>query len=622
MKKFSRYRDGIDGGILDDGRIRVLLLGVIFLLAFGVIIWRCIFLQLYRGKEYRKLVSRQSEKLVRIPGWRGRIYSSDNILFAGNRTTCDLYFIPAEMHRGSRKKSAAYMAECAGKLAQVIGRKEFPGSEDFSRHLRTVPGIPVLVMRDLSSRELALILEFSRNRNIRGIDFQRSHQRDYPMGDSASHLIGYARQADPARADDFKSYRYYHPDLEGKSGIEFALDSRLPNGNPGLLAFPGRSVIQVNNIGYARKELLGRREPVHGNDVVLTIDSRAQKLAEELLGDQTGSMVVIDADNGNIICAATSPRMDISRFSPRLDPQYYKELQENPEKPLINRAFQAIYPPGSSIKPLMCLAFLKAGINPDEEIHCPGESTIGNATIRCSAHRYYGDDMTMTRALQKSCNTYMIHHATNIGYLPLAEMLKSAGFGRKTGVIIPDAAGDLPSDELKRSRYKMKWNKYDTALLSIGQGIISVTPLQLAVYTAALANGGTVWKPQLVKTVLDARGNRCYTPQPEAAGNLNVAPEHLNVVREGMFQVVNSPGGSGRHGKVAGLKVYGKTGTAEINSKEGIRNITHFIAFATWEKRTYALAITIEDGRSGGRTCAPLAAEFFKSYVLPPAQNQ
>ncbi|MBE6357035.1 MAG: hypothetical protein E7058_07995, partial [Lentisphaerae bacterium] len=485
-------------------------------------------------------------------------------------------------------------------------------------HLRTVPGIPVMVMSDLSPREMALILESSRD--IKGVDFHTSHQREYPFKNLAAHLIGYARQADPSRAEDFKSYRYYHPDLEGKSGIEFALD-RLPDGTPGLLAYPGRSVIQVNNIGYARKELLGRKEPIHGNDVILTIDIRAQQLAEELLADQTGSFIVLDADNGNIICAATSPRMDISQFTPRLDPGYYRSLQNNPEKPLINRAFQAIYPPGSSIKPLMCLAFLKAGVNPDEEIYCPGESTIGNATIGCSAHRYYGDDMTMTKALQKSCNNYMIHHAVKIGKDALAEMLKNAGFGRKSGVIIPDAAGDMPSNELKLRRYKTRWNQYDTALLSIGQGIISVTPLQLAVYAAAIANGGTVWKPQLVKSVLDARGMARFVARPEAAGNLNVAPEHLNIVRQGMFQVVNSPGGSGRHGKVYGLDIYGKTGTAEINSPEGIRNITHFIAFVTHNKRTFALAITIEDGRSGGRTCAPLAAEFFTRYLLTPQEH-
>ena len=162
----------------------------------------------------------------------------------------------------------------------------------------------------------------------------------------------------------------------------------------------------------------------------------------------------------------------------------------------------------------------------------------------------------------------------------------------------------------------MKWNVYDTALLSIGQGIISVTPLQLALYTAAIANGGKVWRPRLVKYVRDDRGIIRYEEKTQVAGNLNVSEEQLDVVRRGMFKVVNSSGGSGRHGKVEGLKIYGKTGTAEIMENNEIRNITHFIAFATHEGRTYAMAVTVEYGRSGGRTCAPLAAEFFRRYLL------
>lgn len=609
-----KYRDGIDGGILDDGRIRIIFLGAAFLLAFSVLLGRLYFLQLHHGEEHRKLIARQSERRVRIPGLRGGIYSADGVLLAGNRQSYDLLFFPSEMHQGGRKKTALHMAECAGKLAKILKRNDNPQQEDFARHLVISPGVPMTVFRDLSKADLARVFEFSRA--IKGIDIQLSPVRYYPCGTLASHIIGYARKADAATAGDREDFFYYNPDMEGKSGLEKAFDD-MPDETPGLRAFPGRSVIQVNNIGYAKKELLGRSAPVHGNNLILTIDSRAQKIAENLLAGYTGAMVVVDAGNGEIICAASSPRMDLSRFSPRLEPEYYRQLLNDPEKPLIHRAFQAIYPPGSTMKPIMCLAFLQAGTDPEESIYCPGESTVGNAVIGCSAHRYYGDDMNMITALKKSCNSYMIHHATALGLDKLTPVLKSFGLGKKTGVPIPESSGDFPSGELKMRRYKTRWNQYDTALLSIGQGIISVTPLQMALCTAAIANGGTLWKPVLVRKMVDPRGRTIFEKTPQAAGKLNVSAENLEIVRQGMFQVVNSSGGSGRQGRVEGLQVYGKTGTAETGSKRNIRNITHFIAFVTHNNKTYALAVTVEDGSSGGKTCAPLAAEFFNRFLQP-----
>ncbi|MBQ9786849.1 MAG: hypothetical protein IJW33_01615 [Lentisphaeria bacterium] len=617
MKK-ERYRDGIDGGILDDDRIRIIIIGVLILLAFAVIVCRLYFLQLHRGEEHRKLIAKQSERFVRLAGLRGCIYSADNVLLAGNRQAYDLLFFPSEMHRGRRKKTVRHMHTTAAALAGAIGRDEFPGEKEFNNHLRNDPGIPMTVFRDLNSAELARALEASRD--MEGVDIQFSPVRYYPGNSLASHIIGYTRKIDYSTASDRKDFRYYTYDIEGKSGIELAFDTFNSFDHTfssiGLRAMPGRAVIQVNNIGYAHKELLGRTEPVNGNDLILTINHRAQKIAEELLEGYTGALVVVDADNGDIICAASSPRHDLGQFSPRLDPEYYRQLLKDPRKPLINRAFQAIYPPGSTIKPLMCLAFLKAGANPDEEIFCPGDSTVGNTTIGCSAHRYYGDDMTMIRALEKSCNNYMITNALKIGMEPMAEMFKAAGFGSKNGLPIPEAAGTLPSRELKLKRYKTRWNNYDTALLSIGQGIIAVTPLQLALYTAAIANGGTLWQGQLVHKMVDGRGITRYEPQPLAVGKLPVSEEQLEIIRQGMFQVVNSSGGSGRQGKVDGLTIYGKTGTAETGSKSNRRNITHFIAFTYYREKSYALAVTIEDGRSGGKTCAPLAAGFFRKFCL------
>ena len=350
--------------------------------------------------------------------------------------------------------------------------------------------------------------------------------------------------------------------------------------------------------------------------MVLTIDHRAQTIAENLLKGSVGAFIVADSDTGDIICSASSPGYDLSRFVPRLPADYYSELMKSPDRPLLNRAFSGIYPPGSTLKPLICLAFLKAGIDPDEKLECPGRVRIGNASIGCLAHPYGAQDVDMREALEKSCNGYMILQALKAGYPVMSDLLRSAGIGKKSGIELAESAGNFPSDELKRKNYKYGWNDYDTALLSIGQGLISMTPLQMVLYTAAVANGGQIYHPHIVAGICDSEGNFIRRRKIVVRSELDVSPEALKVVREGMFQVVNAPRGSGRRGMVEGLTVYGKTGTAEVGPRSDRRNMTHFIAFTEYNGKRYAASMTIEDGLSGGRTCAPLVAAFFDHYLL------
>jgi penicillin-binding protein 2 len=203
-----------------------------------------------------------------------------------------------------------------------------------------------------------------------------------------------------------------------------------------------------------------------------------------------------------------------------------------------------------------------------------------------------------------------------LGLHSLVSTLHEAGIGKRTELELRNAAGNFPSPELKKERYGARWNQFDTALLSMGQGFISVTPLQMALIAGAFANGGTVYRPHLVDNITDAGGITLYKRQVIAESKLDVLPEHLEVIRRGMARVVNSPRGSGRRAKVEGLTVYGKTGTAEVGSRGNRRNITHFIAFTEYQNRRYACCITVEDGQSGSATCAPLAAAFFEHFLL------
>ena len=617
-KRDRRYRDGIDGGILDDDRFRILLLGVLFFLAFAGIALRLYYLQLHRGEEHRRRITGQSVRHIRQPGVRGSIYSADGKLLAGDRVTYDLVFFLSEMRLAARERKMApvdYMAECAAELARVLGRREYPDAEKIRYHKDHYPGIAMTVFRDLSPKEIALAFEVLRR--MPGADVQASHARFCPEKSLASAIIGHARNVDPATAPDRARFKYYIPDMAGISGIEKACDV-LPHSavGLGLRAYPGYSIIQVNSLGYAHRELLGRKEPVNGSDVFLTLDTRAQALGEKLLRGLTGALVAVDADNGDVLCAASSPGYDISKFYPRLTREYDAKLRGDPGLPLHNRAFNGKYPPGSTIKPLISLALLRGGVDPQETVYCGGDIAVGNTDIRCSAHRYAGDDMDMTLALERSCNSYMIDRALKVKLPDLAAVLHEAGIGRRTGLELPEAAGDFPDPARKARLYHASWNDFDTAMLAIGQGFISVTPLQMALVAAAFANGGTIYRPHLVKEIVDASGIVLYRRQVEAVSRINATPEQFEVVRQGMFQVVNSPRGSGRRAAVEGLKVYGKTGTAEVGYGAQRRNITHFIAFVEYRGRRYALCVTVEDGQSGGVTCAPIAAAFLEHYLF------
>lgn len=621
MKHQNRFRNRQQIGILDDCRFRIIILAMLMLIFLCVLIFRSYYLQLHHGEEHRAKIAKQSIRRIRIPGRRGNIYSADGVVLAGNRTIYDLVFYPEGMREGGGiRRTADAMARSAGKLSGVIGRTEYPGKEDILRHLHISPGMPLTVFPDLNLKEQALLFEAARD--MKGMDLQSSVQRIYPQNKLAAHIIGYARKAEASTAEDREEFFYYQPDTVGKAGIEAVCD-RLPetigirSEGLGLRAYPGRQVVQISNVGFVRKELLGKVEPVHGNNVYLTIDSRAQKIAENLLEGKVGAIVVMDADNGDIICSATAPAYDLKEFTPRLSPEYYRSLLNDPGKPLINRAAGGIYPPGSTLKPLVCLALLKAGIDPKETVFCSGSYDVLGTTIRCLAHRYTEADVDMETALEKSCNSYMINQSLKAGFPGIAAMLKHAGIGSRTGVEISENSGSFPSPEAKKKAYGIPWNDVDTALLSMGQGFISMTPLQLARYAAAMCNGGKLYRPHLIYKVSDRFGEDLFYREVKCDSELDVSPEQLAIVRQGMFRVVNAPRGSGRRAKSEHLTIYGKTGTAEVGSRNNRRNITHFIAFTSYRLRNYAIAVTVEDGAGGGTTCAPLALQFFERFLRP-----
>ena len=596
-------------------RVRIVLLALVMV---GVASWlvRVLYLeQVEAGEVRREEVSRQSVRRVRVPAYRGRIFTSDMVAAAENRPVRDLVFYPEEMRLGRRKDSIEHMLEIAADLAEALGRRSTLTKERIERHLNTSPGLPLVVFRDLSDFEMALA--FEKTRTQRGVDVEVREVRSYPLGDLAAHIIGYTRPDNATDAADRKDFFYYVPDMIGRSGVEAKCDApawALPA--VGLRGTPGYALHQVDHLGYIHRRMVEHQDPVHGNHVVLTLDSRAQRLAEGLLDGRRGAIVLVDADNGDVLAAATSPRYDLRDFSPKLGSELYRQLEQDPDKPLLNRAFQGTYMPGSILKPVVAMALLDAGVKPEEEVDCTGSTEIGNASIHCARRSGHGPT-DLRHAIAWSCNCYFNQMAMRVGEEKVFQALRSAGVGSRTGIELAEARGIMPSHELKRRRRQGNWTRYDTALVSMGQGLVTVTPLQAALYAAALGNGGTLWKPHLVLRLIDEKGGTRWERTPERRGQLLLTGERLKPIVEGMFEVVNSDTGSGRRGAVPNLKIYGKTGSAEVGPRNNRRLIVWFIAFTEYRGRRYAIAVMVEDGISGGRDCAPLAAEFFDRFLKP-----
>lgn len=590
-------------------RVRIVLAALLMVVVSAVLILVLYREQVEAGEEHREAVSRQSIRRTRVPARRGHIFTSDLVAVAENRPVRNLVFYPEGMRLGRRSRSIANMLEVSERIAAALARENTLKKERIEHHLNTSPGLPLVVFSDLDEREMALALESTRQ--MRGIDVEVGEARSYPLGSFAPHIIGTTRPESPQEAADRKEFFYYIRDTVGRSGIEALCDApKWAKPALGLRGTPGYALHQVDHLGYVHRRMVEHQEPVHGNNVVLTLDSRAQRIAEKLLDDRRGAIVLIDADNGDVLAAATAPRYDLSEYS-----KSYEKLRDDPALPLLNRAFQGSYTPGSILKPVVAMALLEAGVDPAEEVDCTGATEIGDSLIHCANRSGHGP-LALRNAIAKSCNCYFHRMGMRVGEEKLFRALRSAGIGEKTGVELSEVRGIMPSHELKKKLGQGRWNRYDTALLSMGQGLVTLTPLQAALFAAAFCNGGTLWKPHLILKLVDQDGKTRWERTPEARGKLLLTGERLQPIIDGMFDVVNTSYGSGRGGAVDGLKIFGKTGSAEVGPRSNRRLIVWFVAFTEHEGRKYAIAVMVEDGLSGGRDCAPLAAEFFREFLL------
>ena len=568
---------------MNAGRIVCLALGAVFvsgLLHLGV---RLHEIQVETAADYNYASARQSIRRVRTGGMRGRIFDRHGAVLADNRKVVSLVCHPAAFQQRTWEGTVTRMRDAIEALAVTIGRPVLPTDAAIRRHVDRLSPLPLTVWRDLGTEELARFCEHERD--FPGFSVRVESERIYPNDSLAAHAIGWVGMTVAEAESGDERFYFIAPELHGKSGIEYQYDAFLSG-------VPGERKVLVDARGFAIREWSVVEEQ-KGPDLMLTLDAGVQREVERQLSGRRGACVVLDPCSGEVLALASAPTYDLNTVR-RED--RYGVLSEDPRKPLLNRASGGAYAPGSTFKPVTALAALSLGFPADEEYDCNGTFDLGDLKLRC-ARRWGHGLIDLRHALMLSCNPFFCNLGFEVGTNALVSAARALGLGQKTGIDLGvDMGGVVPEGGWKMRMYHEKWYQGDLAQMAIGQGMLLVSPLQMALVAGALGTGYRVI-PHLKAGLPPVR-----TPLPFEANA-------LKTVREGMRMVVAGDGdvrGSGwRCGEGLPVPASGKTGTAEVGRGATRRKNTWFIAYAPSADPTVAVALVIEDGESGGGTAAP-----------------
>ncbi len=575
-------------------------------LAFIALLGRLWHVQVRQYGDLRERSSSQSIRRIRTLPARGSIKTSDGSVLAGSRVSYDLVFHVSEMRQpGRRSNTVEHILKWANKLADTIGREANINENYIERRLHVYPALPMNVFSNLNERELARVAELPHP--PRGMEISPTFRRHYPHPGTATHILGFCGRVRPEVEDEV--FSYVPLDLRGRAGLERAYDRQL-SGDGGM------KTVRVDTLGYIHEEIGEGYDPVNGMDLVLTIDLEAQKTAEALLEDKEGAIVVLDVQRGGVVAMASSPTYDLANLSGE---KYSRLAQQEDRRPLVNRALDGGYLPGSIIKPLIAISSLESGnLESEDEHNCTGAFRLTPTArpIRCWNRSGHGP-LNVVEAIEHSCNPFFNHYGVETGLAHIEPLLRRAGIGERPRIDLPGGGGSglAPNREWARRNLQRSWLAIDTAFISIGQGAITVSPLQAAMFTAAIANGGTVFRPYIVQGIIDPHGVRLKNTAPSPVSRLRVSETNMDLIREGMYRAVNTSRGTARNARNSAVDLAGKTGTAQVRRVgEDDYNDTWFVGYGPAAEPQWAIAVLVERGDSGGSTSAPLAAEFFRRW--------
>lgn len=554
------------------------------------------YLAVTQNEKYQAASESNRVNLTLIPPRRGWVLDRFGKALAANRADFRVDLIPDRVDDPDKT-----MATLAGLLSLAPDKvRDIRDKLDKARGFQ-----PVEVASSLDWDKFAAVSV--RLPELPGVIPQRGYSRFYPAGASVGHLVGYVGAAS---AEDYEKERnplLITPGFKiGKDGLEKHFETRLRG-------VPGARRVEATASGRIVRDL-GTREDVPGQPIALTINAGLQDYAARRIGLESGSVVVMDCETGDILAMASMPSFDPNSFSDGIGRVEWKMLSEDDHVPLRNKVLRGLYPPGSTVKPMVALSFLEAGLDPGASVNCAGGLRVGNRVFHCWNHRGHGST-DMAKGIYQSCDVYFYHFAQQIGMDKIAAMARRLGLGQEYPMPYPGQSyGTVPDPAWKLRKYKKDWAVYDTVNATIGQGYMLVNPLQQAVMASRIASGREVMPKLLLE--------RNAAP----VKSMGFSREHLDYIHAAMSEVVNGRGTAGKARiPVDNVLLAGKTGTAQVvglnlgNGKGGLwkyRDHGHFICFAPFDKPKYACAVVIEHG--GGSGAAYPIARDVMTYIFAP----
>lgn len=607
------------GKNIDTGRntnlvhSRIYLTAALILLVTLIILFQVFHLQVIRHDHFTTLSKSNHIKILPVVPSRGLIFSSDGILLADNRPAFTLELVHERI-----PDVESVIDQLNGLI--TITPDDMERFRELSKRSRRFEGIPLKL--NLTEEEVALI---SVNRHLLpGVDITANLRRYYPLASSLSHTVGYVGMIDEDEFETLNKSNYRGTTYIGKSGIEKAYEDLLHG-------YVGYQQVEVNAQGRKIREIY-REPPEPSKNLHLTIDASMQILAVQALYGRRGAIVAMDTRTGAVLVSASSPGYDPNLFVDGIDRKIYAELLQSGDTPLLNRTLQGKYPPGSTIKPMLALGSLELQVRePATETWCPGWYSLKDSSRRYRDWKKEGHGhIDMVNAIAQSCDVYFYVLAQDMGIDVIHRTLTGFGFGAPTGIDIGgEASGLIPSTQWKREALGQPWYPGETLIAGIGQGAILVTPIQLVMATAVIANRGRQVRPYLLAEARDSATGQLVIKAPARAGKtiMSAAVESWDLIIHSMEEVLHGTRGTARgSGKGAEYHIAGKTGTAQVITigqdeeydedeiPEELRDHALFIAFAPAEAPEIAMAVIVENGGGGSRTAAPIARELLDHY--------
>ncbi|MBI4637364.1 MAG: penicillin-binding protein 2 [Candidatus Rokubacteria bacterium] len=580
----------------DAGRRRIMVVAGVVAAAFLLVVGQLWYLQVLEGGYFRDASEKNRIRVRPVAAPRGILFDRRGVPLVDNRPAFTLSVIPRELENREA---------VLGRVASLL-RLPYRELLDAVARVPTDSFVPVRLRRGLTLEDVTKVEEW--RLVLPGVIVEVEPQRTYPTSRFAAHLLGYVREVSD---EQLRQGRYRRGDMVGQSGLERILDEYLRGQD-------GGERIEVDAMGRPVR-LIQQTEPHPGAQVITTVDARIQEAAERAMEGHAGAVVVMDPRTGDVLAMVSTPAFEIDQFTGTIDRGAWLRLVQDPYYPLLNRAIQSQYAPGSIFKIIVAAAGLQEGtLTPLDRVHCTGTFHLGAWEFKDWKEGGHGT-VDLHRAMTQSCNVFFYQAGLKVGGGAIARYATAFGFGQTTGIDLQgEKVGLIPQPKSRRDGARRAWLAGETVNMSIGQGPVLVTPIQVARFMAAVANGGVLWKPRLVQRVERPDQSVAWSDPGAVTGYVELSPAVWAFLRQSLWSVVNE-GGTGAAARIPGLDIAGKTGTAQMIAKsrsERGQDHAWFAAFAPARDPEVVVVVLVERGGKGGQVAAPLARKILNAIFF------